>query len=53
MISSSLLTHFIVHVFSLYFYSRIFNDFGKQFEVIDTTGEEPLHGMIAAVSKVT
>ncbi|KAI8927066.1 hypothetical protein BC831DRAFT_413232 [Entophlyctis helioformis] len=28
-----------------------FNDFGKDFEVIDQTGEEPLQGMVAAVSK--
>ncbi len=27
-----------------------FNDFGKVFEVIDQTGEEPLFGMIAAIS---
>ncbi|CAO3645147.1 unnamed protein product [Cunninghamella echinulata] len=32
-------------------FGRIFNDFGKQFEIIDATGEEPLRGMIAAISK--
>ncbi|KAI8394146.1 ubiquitin-activating emzyme E1 [Radiomyces spectabilis] len=32
-------------------FGRVFNDFGKQFEVIDATGEEPLHGMIAGVTK--
>ncbi|KAI7871699.1 ubiquitin-activating emzyme E1 [Spinellus fusiger] len=32
-------------------FGRIFNDFGTQFEVLDATGEEPLTGMIAAVSK--
>ncbi|KAI8149195.1 ubiquitin-activating emzyme E1 [Fennellomyces sp. T-0311] len=31
-------------------FGRIFNDFGEKFEVIDSTGEEPLTGMIAAVS---
>ncbi|KAI9323377.1 ubiquitin-activating emzyme E1 [Dichotomocladium elegans] len=31
-------------------FGRIFNDFGSKFEVIDATGEEPLTGMIAAVS---
>lgn len=34
-------------------HSRIFNDFGSKFEIIDTTGEEPLHGMIANISKVS
>ncbi|KND00481.1 ubiquitin-activating enzyme E1 [Spizellomyces punctatus DAOM BR117] len=28
-----------------------FNDFGDEFAVVDQTGEEPVHGMIAAVSK--
>ena len=32
-------------------FGRIFNDFGPQFEIIDTNGEEPLHGMIANISK--
>ncbi|KAI9304954.1 ubiquitin-activating emzyme E1 [Cunninghamella echinulata] len=32
-------------------FGRIFNDFGKQFEIIDATGEEPLRGMVAAISK--
>ncbi|KAI8087746.1 ubiquitin-activating emzyme E1 [Gilbertella persicaria] len=32
-------------------FGRIFNDFGSKFEVIDTNGEEPLHGMIANISK--
>ncbi|CEP19174.1 hypothetical protein [Parasitella parasitica] len=32
-------------------FGRIFNDFGSQFEIIDTTGEEPLHGMIASISQ--
>ncbi|KAI7899270.1 ubiquitin-activating emzyme E1 [Cokeromyces recurvatus] len=32
-------------------FGRIFNDFGPKFEVIDTNGEEPLHGMIANISK--
>ncbi|CAO3647182.1 unnamed protein product [Mucor fragilis] len=32
-------------------FGRIFNDFGSKFEIIDTTGEEPLHGMIANISK--
>ncbi|KAI8086353.1 ubiquitin-activating emzyme E1 [Halteromyces radiatus] len=32
-------------------FGRIFNDFGKQFEVIDATGEEPLTGMVAAITK--
>ncbi|KAI8989381.1 ubiquitin-activating emzyme E1 [Pilobolus umbonatus] len=49
----------ICHTNNIYFISvevrglfgRIFNDFGTQFEVIDATGEEPLHGMIAAISK--
>ena len=31
--------------------SVVFNDFGPEFEVIDATGENPLHGMIAAISK--
>lgn len=40
-------------LFCLYLiYSRIFNDFGSKFEIIDTTGEEPLHGMVANISKV-
>lgn len=33
--------------------SRVFNDFGKQFEVIDATGENPLTGMVADVLKDT
>lgn len=33
-------------------FGRIFNDFGEKFEVIDYNGEEPLHGMVASVSKV-
>ncbi|KAL1918648.1 uncharacterized protein VTP21DRAFT_2670 [Calcarisporiella thermophila] len=32
-------------------FGMAFNDFGKAFQVIDTTGEEPLTGMIAAISK--
>lgn len=36
-----------------YDYSRIFNDFGPMFEIMDATGEEPLTGMIAGISKVT
>ncbi|KAI8981901.1 ubiquitin-activating emzyme E1 [Mycotypha africana] len=32
-------------------FGRIFNDFGKNFEIIDTNGEEPLQGMIASISK--
>ncbi|KAI9025222.1 ubiquitin-activating emzyme E1 [Phycomyces nitens] len=32
-------------------FGRIFNDFGEKFEVLDATGEEPLTGMIAAVTK--
>ncbi|ORX47471.1 ubiquitin-activating emzyme E1, partial [Hesseltinella vesiculosa] len=51
----------ICHANQIYFIStevrglfgRVFNDFGNQFEVIDTTGEEPLNGMIAAVSNDT
>ncbi|KAG0169689.1 SPS-sensor component ptr3 [Apophysomyces sp. BC1034] len=34
-------------------FGRIFNDFGNQFEVIDTTGETPLTGMVAAVTNDT
>jgi len=34
-------------------FSRVFNDFGKQFEVIDATGENPLTGMVADVLKDT
>lgn len=30
-----------------------FNDFGDDFTVIDQTGEEPVTGMIAAVTKVS
>ncbi|CAG8616484.1 11157_t:CDS:10, partial [Paraglomus occultum] len=29
----------------------VFNDFGPEFNVNDATGENPLHGMIAAISK--
>ncbi|ORY90353.1 ubiquitin-activating emzyme E1 [Syncephalastrum racemosum] len=32
-------------------FGRIFNDFGKNFEIIDATGEEPLTGMVAAITK--
>ncbi|KAL2918709.1 E1 ubiquitin-activating protein [Polyrhizophydium stewartii] len=32
-------------------FAYTFNDFGKDFVVTDQTGEEPLQGMIAAVSK--
>lgn len=31
--------------------SRVFNDFGNHFEVIDATGENPLSGMVADVLK--
>ncbi|KAI7875123.1 ubiquitin-activating emzyme E1 [Lichtheimia hyalospora FSU 10163] len=31
-------------------FGRIFNDFGSKFEVIDATGEEPLTGMVAAIT---
>ncbi|ORZ23635.1 ubiquitin-activating emzyme E1 [Absidia repens] len=34
-------------------FGRIFNDFGKQFEVLDATGEEPLTGMVASITKET
>ncbi|CAG8452464.1 12540_t:CDS:10 [Ambispora gerdemannii] len=34
-------------------FGTIFNDFGENFVVSDTTGENPLSGMIAAVSKET
>ncbi|CDS05756.1 Putative Ubiquitin-activating enzyme E1 1 [Lichtheimia ramosa] len=34
-------------------FGRIFNDFGSKFEVIDATGEEPLTGMIAAITNDT
>lgn len=34
-------------------FSRIFNDFGSKFEVIDATGEEPLTGMVAAITNVS
>lgn len=34
-------------------FGSIFNDFGPEFVVIDQTGEEPLEGMVAAVSKDT
>ena len=33
-------------------FGQIFCDFGEDFTVIDTNGEEPLSVMIAAVSKV-
>ncbi|CEG71464.1 Putative Podospora anserina S mat genomic DNA chromosome 3, supercontig 2 (Fragment) [Rhizopus microsporus] len=32
-------------------FGRIFNDFGPMFEIMDATGEEPLTGMIAGISK--
>ena len=38
---------------SLLLSSRIFNDFGSKFEVIDATGEEPLTGMVAAITNVS
>ncbi|KAJ8661405.1 hypothetical protein O0I10_002671 [Lichtheimia ornata] len=34
-------------------FGRIFNDFGSKFEVIDATGEEPLTGMVAAITNDT
>lgn len=37
----------------IFFTSRIFNDFGSKFEVIDATGEEPLTGMVAAITNVS
>lgn len=46
------ITNSFVYVYANQLFSRIFNDFGSNFEIIDTTGEEPLHGMIANVSKV-
>jgi ubiquitin-activating enzyme E1 len=29
----------------------VFNDFGDKFQIIDATGENPVTGMVAAVSK--
>ena len=31
--------------------SIAFNDFGNEFQVIDTTGENPVTGMVAAITK--
>ena len=34
-------------------FGQIFCDFGEEFNVIDTNGEEPMSVMLAAVSKVS
>ena len=31
--------------------SIVFNDFGNEFQVIDATGENPVTGMVAAITK--
>ncbi|KAI8607937.1 hypothetical protein BC830DRAFT_1072563, partial [Chytriomyces sp. MP71] len=31
-------------------FGAVFNDFGNEFVVIDQTGEEPVHGMVAGIS---
>ncbi|KAJ3070096.1 hypothetical protein HDU98_006858 [Podochytrium sp. JEL0797] len=31
-------------------FGSVFNDFGEEFLVVDQTGEEPIHGMIAGIS---
>ena len=33
-------------------FGQIFNDFGEDFKVIDTNGEEPISCMIASISQV-
>jgi hypothetical protein len=44
---------FTVFVFFKIFCSQIFCDFGSQFVVSDTDGEQPVSVMIAAVTKVS
>lgn len=35
----------------MYFYRRIFCDFGENFRVVDASGESPISNMIASVTK--
>lgn len=36
-----------------FYFSQIFCDFGENFTVVDTNGEQPISNMISSVSKVT
>jgi ubiquitin-activating enzyme E1 len=38
----------LIYVFNI---STVFNDFGNEFQVIDATGENPVTGMVAAITK--
>lgn len=33
-------------------FRSVFNDFGTRFTIVDTNGEQPLNGMIAAIDQV-